>query len=133
MLTMHRMDARASTEGFSPDDPFRTFGARLSKLRRARGWFQIELARRSGIAASRISKLERSAVKPNSSELVLLSLALSIALDELVFGRPTRAEGEWRSLLRELEAVGDPREVECANRLLQALVRGLRQLNLTGG
>lgn len=124
---MLHMDAR-STVPEPAGDPLgefsRTFSSRLTQLRGRRGWKQRELSRRAEIDPGRLSKLERGVARVSVPELIRLSMALGSGLDELVFGAPTRLEGEWQRLLRELERAGGPRALDCATRLLQALVQG---------
>ena len=126
---MLRMDARstvlADVEG--PLEEFsQAFGSRLTQLRRMRGWKQRELSRRAEIDPGRLSKLERGVARVSVPELIRLSLALGTGLDELVFGSAVSLEGEWHRLLSELEKAGGSRAVDCATRLLQALVLGYR-------
>ena len=116
--------ASESTELVAPgaDAARKTLGARLTQLRRAKGWKQRELARRAQIDPGRLSKLERGVHRASVDELVRLSLALSAGLDEIVFGASVTLEGKWQRLLGELESVGGPAALDCAARLVQALV-----------
>ena len=103
-----------------------TLGSRLMQLRRLRGWNQRELSRRSTIDPGRLSKLERGVARVSVPELIRLSSALGTGLDELVFGSPVSLEEKWHRLLGELEKSGGSRAIDCATRLLQALVLGYR-------
>lgn len=117
--------ASESTEPVAPKvdgDARRALGSRLTQLRRTKGWKQRELARRAQIDPGRLSKLERGVHRASVDELVRLSLALSAGLDEIVFGASTTLEGKWQRLLRELESAGGPAALDCAARLVQALV-----------
>lgn len=78
-------------------------GARLAQLRQGKGWKQGELSR-----------------------LLRLSLALGAGLDELVFGTAATLEGEWHRIQRELEKAGGPLAIDCATRVLQALLLGFQ-------
>jgi transcriptional regulator with XRE-family HTH domain len=98
----------------------------LTQLRRVRGWNQRELSHRSTIDPGRLSKLERGVARVSVAELIRLSSVLETGLDELVFGSPVNLEGKWHRLLGELEKSGGPRAVDCATRLLQALVFSYR-------
>ena len=89
-----------------------------------RGWKQRELSRRAEIDPGRLSKLERGVARVSVPELIRLSRALGTGLDELVFGSAASLEGEWHRLLGELEKVGGSPALDCATRLLQALVLG---------
>ena len=101
----------------------RRLGVRLTELRRARGWTQRELARRSQINPGRLSKLERGVHRASLDEVTRLSLALNAGLDELVFGASS-LEGSWQRLLRGLEEAGGPPALDCATRMLRALIHG---------
>ena len=126
---MLRMDARSTAPGEASsalEDLSEAFGSRLTQLRGARGWRQRELSRRAEIDPGRLSKLERGVARVSVPELIRLSLALGAGLDELVFGAAASLEGEWHRLLQELEEAGGPQALDCATRLLQALVLGYR-------
>jgi transcriptional regulator with XRE-family HTH domain len=117
--------APESTQSVAPrvrSDARRSLGARLTQLRRTKGWKQRELARRAQIDPGRLSKLERGVHRASVDELIRLSLALSAGLDEIVFGTSTTLEGRWQRLLGELESAGGIAALECAARLVQALV-----------
>jgi transcriptional regulator with XRE-family HTH domain len=119
---MLRMDDEATllAEAGRWTRPFRqAFGSRLAQLRRMKGWKQGELARRAQIDSGRLSKLERAVVRVSAAELIRLSLALGIALDELVFGAATNLEADWQRLRREIEKAGGPPALDCATRMLR--------------
>ncbi|HEX4498060.1 MAG TPA: helix-turn-helix domain-containing protein [Thermoanaerobaculia bacterium] len=125
---MLRMDGRAtvSPAGNAEENFRRALGSRLTQLRRTKGWTQRELARRAQVDPGRLSKLERGVHRTSLDELVRLSLALNAGLDELVFGAST-LEDSWRRLLRELEESGGAPALDCATRLLRALVHELHE------
>jgi transcriptional regulator with XRE-family HTH domain len=117
--------ASGSTELAAPGtdaDARRALGSRLTQLRGSKGWKQRELARRAQIDPGRLSKLERGVHRASLDELVRLSRALSAGLDEIVFGASMTLEGRWQRLLRELESAGGSAALDCAARLVQALV-----------
>jgi len=117
--------ASESTELAAPSadsDARRDLGSRLTQLRGTRGWKQRELARRAQIDPGRLSKLERGVHRASVDELVRLSRALNAGLDEIVFGASMTLEGKWQRLLRELESAGGSAALDCAARLVQALV-----------
>jgi transcriptional regulator with XRE-family HTH domain len=109
----------------------KAFGSRLAQLRQTRGWKQKELARRAQIDSGRLSKLERGAVKANAGDLVRLSLALGIALDELVFGTVTSLDADWQRLRDEIEQAGGPPALDCATRMLRAFALSVQMGNGT--
>jgi transcriptional regulator with XRE-family HTH domain len=104
-------------------------GLRILQRRRALRWSQRELGRRTGIRYVRISKLEHGRVTPTVPELLLLSRALGLGLDELVLGLPAAAAPESTPVgplpLDRLEELGSPEEWAVLGKLLRALVAGL--------
>jgi HTH-type transcriptional regulator / antitoxin HipB len=108
-------------------------GIRLLQRRLALRWSQRELGRRTGIRHVRISKLEHGRVTPTVPELLLLSRALGLGLDELVLGMPAAAAPESTPPTQEeaplplarLEELGSPEEWAVLGKLLRALVAGL--------
>ena len=111
------------TSGFTWDD-FGRLGARIKQLRTARGWTQRELSRRAGIAADRLSRLERG-VPIRGEELAALSRAFGLGVDALMFDLPGGNDA-LDQLARQVCAVLPPEELPVLARLLQALVEGLR-------
>jgi transcriptional regulator with XRE-family HTH domain len=111
--------------GFTWDD-FGRLGARIKRLRTVRGWKQRELSRRAGIAADRLSRLERG-VPIRGDELIALSRAFGLGVEELMFDLPGGgATDELDQLARQVCAALPPEELPVLARLLQALVDGLR-------
>jgi len=58
-------------------------GERIRKLRKAKGWRQIDLAQHSGVHEVHISDLERGSREVGLKTLFALSQALNVKLDEL--------------------------------------------------
>lgn len=61
-----------------------TFGERLARLRKERGWTQQELAERAGIIQALISDYERDKLRLNADIIVRFANALEITTDELL-------------------------------------------------
>lgn len=96
--------------GTNEVDATEGLGDRISRLRRAKGWNQRELADRIGARPAQISKYERGIYLPRPELLPRLGDALEVNLDYLMTGR--RGGGVRRDLrLREqveaLEALPD--------------------------
>ena len=61
-------------------------GERIRKLRRAKGWRQIDLAEQSGVHEVHISDLERGTREPGLRTLSKIALALGTSISELLRG-----------------------------------------------
>ncbi len=108
MLTQNRSDRQieriALALGMSADElaalrvpavpadipPARTAGEHIARARIARRWTQEALARRAGLSASSVCKIESNQVRPRVSSLRLLAETLEIDADELARLRPPR-------------------------------------------
>jgi len=66
--------------------PEEAFAANLRRLRSARELSQEELARRTGLHASEISRLERGAREPRLGTIVKLARGLDVSTERLVKG-----------------------------------------------
>ena len=60
------------------------FGARLTALRLARHWTQVELARRAGLSQGTISHLEQGTRQPSLLTLHYLATAFGLPLDQFL-------------------------------------------------
>lgn len=98
-------------------------GARVAQRRVQLGWKQIELSRRTGIAPTRLSRLETGRCAPRLEELIQLCAALDTDLDQIVFGKPAGSSPTQR-LAGEVDRLGSPEELEVIRRLLHCLISG---------
>jgi transcriptional regulator with XRE-family HTH domain len=84
------------------------FAARLRALRQAAGLTQVELAERSGVQLTSVTKLEAGTNIPQWPTVILLARALGVSLDQFVGeegetppprprGRPKRTPAEERA------------------------------------
>lgn len=80
-------------------------GQRIALLRRHAGLSQAELAARMGISASAVGMYEQGRREPSVDALVMLSEIFQVSTDYLLTGR-----------------IGDPREAETLQKLLEAKV-----------
>ena len=69
-----------------------SFGDRIARLRRTRGWTQAQLAERVAVKAGQISKYERGDYEPRLSILTSLAAVLETSTDFLLTGRETRPD-----------------------------------------
>lgn len=82
------METRVYTEALMAGKPHRTPeetpGQRLARLRRERGWTQVELAERIDITQTLISDYERGKLRLNAGMIVRLASALETTTDALL-------------------------------------------------
>jgi transcriptional regulator with XRE-family HTH domain len=77
-----------------------TPGDRLARLRKERGWTQVELAERVGITQTLLSDYERRKLRLNADMIVRLAAALETTTDELLRPEASRAPLRRKSSLR---------------------------------
>ena len=83
-------------------------GERIARLRKERGYTQIELAERIGTIQALISDYERDKLRLNGEMAVRFALALEVSTDELLglTGRKAaRGKKPSRKILRRLEQI----------------------------
>lgn len=61
-------------------------GERIRKLRKQKGWRQIDLAQHSGVHEVHISDLERGAREVGLKTLLAIARALEVKLSDLLLG-----------------------------------------------
>ena len=66
------------------EDIYKRIGFNLLKQRRLKGWTQEQLAERSGVSRSRISKMENGKENFNIESLFLIAQSLEIDYIELL-------------------------------------------------
>jgi transcriptional regulator with XRE-family HTH domain len=76
--------ARINTHKSPQAEASETVGQRMARLRKERGWTQVELAERLGIIQSLISDYERDRLRLNPAMVVRFAAALEITTDELL-------------------------------------------------
>src|SRR5687768_10513659 len=81
-------------------------GLRLARLRNERGFTQVELAEKLGIAQPIISDYERGRLRPHPDMLTRLAAALQVSADELLgLAKAEKPAPLNRRFLRRLQAV----------------------------
>ena len=93
---------RKSTPKQPHDAESETFGERLARLRKERGWTQVELAERVGIIQSLISDYERDRLRMNPDMVVRFASALEVTTDELLQPNPRKHALRRKPSLRVL-------------------------------
>jgi transcriptional regulator with XRE-family HTH domain len=74
---------------------------RISRLRRARGWKQKELAAKINSSLYQVSKMERGRYVPRAATLLHLAEALGVTVDFLLTGRSSQRPPQGDARLRE--------------------------------
>lgn len=106
--------------------PEETFGQRLARLRKARGYTQTELGERVGVSQRMMTYYERAADHPPAALLPKLAQALGVTADQLLGLRPVEAKPAppntrlWRRL-REIEKL-PPGERKAVMKILDGLL-----------
>jgi transcriptional regulator with XRE-family HTH domain len=105
----HRADSPSRPE--TPRELRGAIGARILRLRQGRRWTQRKLGQRIGAKVERISRLENGHSAPVLVELVRLSEAFGVSLDELVKGQPPAGAARatpFSKAVQRLERVAEP-------------------------
>lgn len=109
-----------------------TFGERLARIRKERGFTQVELAEKVGIIQALISDYENGKLRMHAEMLARFALALGVSADELLGLKASKGNGHRpkRRVLRRLEQIEklpEPRQ-----RVLLATIDGYLK-GTTGG
>ncbi|MGD9368236.1 MAG: helix-turn-helix transcriptional regulator [Desulfobacteraceae bacterium] len=75
-----------------------TFGQRMARIRKAKGYTQIELAQKMDIIQVLISDYECDKLRPYHEMIVRLAKALDISTDELLGVKPVKTKSSKVSL-----------------------------------
>ena len=94
--------ARTNTHSSPQAEASETVGQRLARLRKERGWTQVELSERLGIIQSLISDYERDRLRLNPAMVVRFATALEITTDELLQSKDTQTPLRRKPSLRVL-------------------------------
>ena len=89
-----------------PRTEAQTLGQRLARLRKERGFTQIELAEKTGTIQAVISSYECGRVRPHAAMVGQLAQALGVTADEvlgLVAAQAHKANGVSRRVLRRMQ------------------------------
>lgn len=105
--TLLPMGKRASVKKPALDFGGETLGQRLTRLRKQRGFTQVELAEKAGITQVLISAYETDRCHFSVEMAVRFALALEISLDELLHPEAKKLSGKKpnRRVLRRLEKI----------------------------
>jgi len=76
------------------DHWFMGFAQRLTTLRKAKGWTQIELAERAELHVVQVRRYETNVSEPSLEAIRKLAVALSVGADALLFEPDEREPGD---------------------------------------
>ena len=84
-----------------------TFGQRLARIRKEKGYTQVELARKMGIIQVLISDYERDKLRPYHEMIANFAQALEVSADELLGLKSHKGKGNSPSLklLRRIKKI----------------------------
>jgi|ERR1019366_5097405 transcriptional regulator with XRE-family HTH domain len=84
-----------------------TLGQRLARLRKERGFTQVQLAEQIGIIQTLVSDYETDRLKLSAEMAVRFSMALGIGIEELLHSSVKKIPGKApsRKVLRRLEQI----------------------------
>ncbi len=81
-------------------------GQRLARIRRERGFTQIELAEKTGMVQTLVSDYERGKLRLNADTILRFATALEISTDALLQpSGPVESKKPSRKVLRRLEQI----------------------------
>jgi len=85
-----------------------SFGQRLGRLRKERGYTQTELAERCGLIQALVSDYERDKLRPYADVVARIAQGLGVSTDELLGLAPvakTLGAAQHRRFLRRLQLI----------------------------
>jgi transcriptional regulator with XRE-family HTH domain len=104
-----------------------TIGQRITRVRKERGFSQVELAKRIGIIQSLVSTYEKDKLRMSAEMAVRFALALGVGVEELLSPKngPQPIRKPNRKLLRRMEKIEKlpPRKQEFVLQALDSLLK----------
>ena len=100
LYTVEVMTRKMISKRLDPD--VETFGQRLARLRKERGFTQVEIAERVGIIQALVSDYELDKLRLNAEMVVRFAAALEISTDELLKPKGSKAALRRKPSLRML-------------------------------
>ena len=109
-------------------------GKKVSRMREERDWSQAELAKRSGIMAATLSRIESGGIKnPGLDILKALAVAFGISVDYLIgvkdrvtFGDSLKRDPEAQVIFRGYERLS-PEERKLVKRFVETLEKDVEK------
>jgi transcriptional regulator with XRE-family HTH domain len=84
-----------------------SIGQRVARIRKERGYTQVELAAKIGILQTLVTDYENDRLRLTAEMAVRFAMALDVSLDELLHPKVTKSNGRKpsRRVLRRLEQI----------------------------
>lgn len=84
-----------------------SLGRRLARLRKEKGYTQVELAEKVGTIQTVISDYERDRLRPNAEMIIRIAQVLEVSTDEYLGLKPSEKKGPKlnRRFLRRLQQI----------------------------
>jgi len=123
---------RISRLTLPPLDPGgETLGERVGRLRKERGFTQVELAQKIGIIQTIVSAIEKGQLRLTAEMAIRFAVALGVSTDELLMPakkRARRSTGPSRKVLRRLEQIETlpPHQQQTVLKSLDMMLTGLK-------
>jgi transcriptional regulator with XRE-family HTH domain len=107
-----------------------TIGERITRLRKERGFTQVELAERIGLIQSLVCDYEKDRLRLSAEMALRFALALDISVDELIRPKNTKpvAKQPTRKVLRRLELIESlpSHQQQTVLKTIDTMLKGLR-------
>jgi transcriptional regulator with XRE-family HTH domain len=108
-----------------------TFGQRLARIRKSKGYTQVELSQKMDIVQVLISDYERDKLRPYHEMIVRFAKALEVSADELLGLKPIKKKGGEPSLklirrVKKIEAL-PPAQQKFVLKTIDSLIKAAQK------
>lgn len=102
----------------------KTLGERITRLRKLRNWTQEELARRVGLHAAHLSRIEKDRMRPKPANIARFAEVFGISIEELAPAEAEPLELQDETMLRAFHQAQklDPEDRRMILRMIGALL-----------
>jgi transcriptional regulator with XRE-family HTH domain len=108
----------------------KTLGERIARLRKERGYSQVELAERIGILQALVSDYETGKLRLTAEMALRFALALEVSTDDLLRPKSAKplAKKPSRKVLRRLESIESlpSHQQQTVLKTIDTMLRGLK-------
>jgi transcriptional regulator with XRE-family HTH domain len=98
---------RVPARGIKPDEPPAglDLGARIRAIRQSKELTLADVAKRCGVSASGLSKIENGTISPTYGNLLRIARGLAVSISEIVADAPAKAVTARRSVCRRGQGI----------------------------